>query len=553
VLGSGSIHVDAGTLLDLNATVAATQKIVFDGAGSSEVELDASTFGGQIQGMAATDQIDLRTIGYGLNTTGTYVGDASGGVLTITDGTNSISMTLVGDYRHAAFAGASDGHGGTLVTLNADDDKPIFASAETTQTGAVTEFSGTTGSSASNPLPALTGSIHFTDIDLVDRPTATMTQSVTWTDHAADLSGSLSQPQIDALEQALLLQQSGNTNNGAIGWAYTIADDALDFLGDGQTATVTSTITLADHEGKADIATVTVTVTGANDKPLIDAIAVTPLFEQTDIDPLTTKIGVTFIDADLTDTGHTAAITAVTKDGVTTGLALTDAQLMALVTPEKVVKASGSSSGSVNLDFSAASTAFDYLAKDEVVTLTYSVAIDDQHGGVTPKTFVVDITGTNDAPVATAGAALTTITEDDTANAGQPVSSFATGITDVDNGAVQGIAITGFTSANGHWEFSTDHAASWSGFAVSYDTTSALLLASNDLVRFVPDGNNGGTDTLAYVAWDQTVGIHGTTADASAAGGSTAFSVVSDTVSLSVTDVNDAPILAAGTDLATIT
>ena len=264
VLGNGSIHVDAGTLLDLNATVAATQTIVFDGAGSSEVQLDASPFGGQIQGMTATDQIDLRNIGYGLNTSGTYVGDASGGVLTITDGTNSISMTLVGDYRHAHFAGASDGHSGTLVTLNADDDKPTFAAGETSQTGAFGELSDITGSSASNPAPALTGSVHFTDIDLVDRPTATISsQSVTWTDGATNLSGSLTQPEIDALEQALLLQQAGNTNNGAIGWTYAISDSALDFLGDGQTATVTSTIMLNDDEGKTDTATVTITITGA--------------------------------------------------------------------------------------------------------------------------------------------------------------------------------------------------------------------------------------------------------------------------------------------------
>jgi hypothetical protein len=45
------------------------------------------------------------------------------------------------------------------------------------------------------------------------------------------------------------------------------------------------------------------------------------------------------------------------------------------------------------------------------------------------------------------------------------------------------------------------------------------------------------------VAWDQTSGTHGATANTSANGGSTAFSVASDTVSLGVTDVNDAPVI----------
>ena len=222
--------------------------------------------------MAATDQIDLRTISYGVSTTATYVSNANndGGVLTIMDGTHSISMTLVGDYRHAHFAGATDSHGGTLVTLNAADDQPVFAAGETAQTGTFSEFADTTGSSASNPVPALAGSIHFTDIDLVDRPTATVTsQHVTWADHATDLTASLDPLAVAAIEHALSLQQAGNTNNGTIGWTYAIADDALDFLGEGQTLTVTSTITLDDHESKTDTATVTITVTGVNDAPAI--------------------------------------------------------------------------------------------------------------------------------------------------------------------------------------------------------------------------------------------------------------------------------------------
>ena len=41
------------------------------------------------------------------------------------------------------------------------------------------------------------------------------------------------------------------------------------------------------------------------------------------------------------------------------------------------------SAGSVDLDFSAAATAFDYLAVGETVTLTYTVAVDDIDGGMT--------------------------------------------------------------------------------------------------------------------------------------------------------------------------
>ncbi|KRR20176.1 hypothetical protein CQ14_23290, partial [Bradyrhizobium lablabi] len=91
------------------------------------------------------------------------------------------------------------------------------------------------------------------------------------------------------------------------------------------------------------------------------------LTEQADNSALTATIPVTFTDVDLTDVGHIANITSVVKSGTTTGLALDEAALIALVTPGTVTKAAGSSAGSVDLSFCAASTAFDYLAKGEVL------------------------------------------------------------------------------------------------------------------------------------------------------------------------------------------
>ena len=129
-------------------------------------------------------------------------------------------------------------------------------------------------------------------------------------------------------------------------------------------------------------------INGSNDAPDIADIAQQGLAEQTDAAPLTTTIPVTFTDLDLSDVGHSATITEAVATGTTTGLALDETALIALVKPGMVTKAAGSSAGSVDLSFSAASTAFDYLAKGEILTLTYTVSIDDGDGGVTPKTFI---------------------------------------------------------------------------------------------------------------------------------------------------------------------
>ena len=111
------------------------------------------------------------------------------------------------------------------------------------------------------------------DIDLTDRPIRRSRRRPTWA--ATDPSLVLSQTELDALKAALTLTQSGNTNNGAVDWHYSIADGSLDFLAAGETATVTSTIELDDNAfaGKSDTATVTITITGSNDAPTITSLA----------------------------------------------------------------------------------------------------------------------------------------------------------------------------------------------------------------------------------------------------------------------------------------
>src|SRR4029079_4031259 len=199
------------------------------------------------------------------------------------------------------------------------------------------------------------------------------------------------------------MTKNAGSSAGTVNLDFLAASTAFDYLATGEVVTLTYTVAIDDGDGGITPQTFVVTVTGTNDKPGIDALAVTPLVETNDTSLLTQTVAVTFTDVDLNDTGHSASITGVTRAGETAGLAaLTDVQLKALVTPQGMTKNAGSSAGTVNLDFSAASTVFDYLAKGEVGTLTYTVAIDDGDGGITPQTFVVTVTGTNDKPVAVA-------------------------------------------------------------------------------------------------------------------------------------------------------
>ncbi|MGC3965233.1 MAG: DUF4347 domain-containing protein [Rhodocyclaceae bacterium] len=157
------------------------------------------------------------------------------------------------------------------------------------------------------------------------------------------------------------------------------------------------------------------------------------------------------------------------------------------------------------------------------------------------------VNSVNDAPVLTpTGPTLNGLTDTDVNSVGQAVSSFTgSNIADVDNGAVMGIAITGLNAGNGTWQYSVDGGASWQNVGTVSDGA-ALLLRSSDRVRFVPDGIHGTNAALTYHAWDQTgatAGLQGTKVDASSTGGATPFSTASDTASVTVTAVDDAPTL----------
>ncbi len=127
-----------------------------------------------------------------------------------------------------------------------------------------------------------------------------------------------------------------------------------------------------------------------------------------------------------------------------------------------------------------------------------------------------------------------------------PPSGQVDNVIDPDAGAQLGIAVTAADTANGTWWYSTDAGASWNALGAVGDG-SARLLAADAATRlcFQPNANYNGTlaGAITFRAWDQTSGSNGALADTSANGGPTAFSAATDTASLVVTAVNDAPVI----------
>jgi hypothetical protein len=158
----------------------------------------------------------------------------------------------------------------------------------------------------------------------------------------------------------------------------------------------------------------------------------------------------------------------------------------------------------------------------------------------TSVTATITISAVNDAPIITAfNVSTTSIIEDitDISNTGFTVGSILSGIVDIDSSA-QGIAIVASQSG---WQWRSSQAGNWQ--AVSSTVTAALLLDSNSYLRYTSIPNFNGTITLTFKAWDQTSGTVGSTANVSVSGDTTAFSSQDSILSLTITAVNDPPVI----------
>ena len=113
----------------------------------------SQNFTGDIHGFAATDEIDLRGISYGNPTYASYTYSPTTGMLSVYDGNGDhYDLDIGPGYAGAHFAGSDDTHGGTLITMTADDDLPAFG--QTSLTASFDEQQSQTGSGVHDPIPA---------------------------------------------------------------------------------------------------------------------------------------------------------------------------------------------------------------------------------------------------------------------------------------------------------------------------------------------------------------------------------------------------------------
>ena len=279
--------------------------------------------------------------------------------------------------------------------------------------GSFSELANTTGSTAPHQL---SGTMNFTDADHSDTHSTSATLASAVLSSGSVIPASSLADFNTAMTSQIL---SDNNGSGQIKWAFSDDDDDFDFLSANQTLVLTYDIVVSDNHGVTAMQTVTVTVTGAEDKPVINAAPAVTITEQPNqtlsLSPDTAHVALGFTDPDLSNTNFTASVVAASASGVTTGILpgpFGAAELMSFINVDNVVKADGSSSGTINLTFSAPDLAFDYLAAGEQLNINYVVQLNDHAGGVTTQNVTVTVIGTNDKPVFLSGPETAHLAED---------------------------------------------------------------------------------------------------------------------------------------------
>jgi hypothetical protein len=128
-----------------------------------------------------------------------------------------------------------------------------------------------------------------------------------------------------------------------------------------------------------------------------------------------------------------------------------------------------------------------------------------------------------------------------TTNPGTLVSTLlGQSVSDPDMNSLRGVAIIGLAgTTTGTWQYSTNGGTSWTSFS-TISNSSALLLRSQDLIRYVPKSTFRGSVSLQFRAWDQMSGVVASLVNLTASstttpyGGNTAYSSASGTAMLQV-------------------
>ena len=116
VSGTGSARINGVATFEMGGAFG--QNVKLDTGADATLKIDhVADFNGTVAGFDSSDLLDLADVAFGSNTTLEYAANSNntGGILTVSDGTHTANVALLGQYMAADFVMSADGLGGTLI------------------------------------------------------------------------------------------------------------------------------------------------------------------------------------------------------------------------------------------------------------------------------------------------------------------------------------------------------------------------------------------------------------------------------------------------------
>ncbi len=437
----------------------------------------------------------------------------------------------------------------TYTVTATDDDAALASDTETvtiTITGTndapvITDGPNAVSLNETNAAITTNDSFTVTDVDTTDVVTASRTVVVSGTSDRSDPAAPSDADLLAMFTVSPTTILDGSTNTATLDWNFHSGTESFNYLTTGETLVLTYTVTAADDDGSAsDTETVTITIIGTNDAPVITAGPDTASLNETNA-ALTSAGTLTVDDVDTTDVVTASSSLAVsgTSDRADAA-APSDGELLAMLTvsPTTILDET-QNTAALTWDFNSGAETFDYLATGETLILTYTITATDDDGTALSdtETVTVTITGTNDAPIITDGPDSVGLSETNAAL----TSAGTLTVDDVDTTDVvtasSSLAVSGTSDR-------ADAAAPSDGELLAMLTISpTTILDETQNTATLTWDFNSGAETFDYLATGETLILTYTITATDDDG-----TALSDTVTVTITGTNDAPIITDGPD-----
>jgi len=513
-------------------------------AGSiTELDLTPLTVVTNLSGTLAGTDVDVEPLTYGLTggvaspfvntlqdarTYGTLYVNTLTGLYAYTPNPAAVESIAVGETHTEVFTvSVSDGDDGTVdqnytVTLTGANDAPVITiGAGDAAAGVIAE--------SETPNLVVGDTLTVNDVDTSDTVVAAVT--------GVSLSGYTTGAPAGVGSMLSVVMpptaDTGEVNN--LAWTFDSGAETFAYLDAGEDLILTYTVQVTDNHGISDTQTVTVTVQGTDQAPVItvagtDSAAST--LTETDAS-LAASGTLTVNDPDTTDTVD-SAVTVVASDTTTGGPGGYGA--MFTVAPPTGLAADAGDSNNLGWSFDSNPEAFNYLADDEHLTLTYTVTATEDDGGLTDtQDVVITINGTNDVPVLDASGTVDTDSVSLTETNAVITAIGSLTVVDLDLSDTVSIAVTSVNSTG-----STGMLSNAALLAMMTPPAGALLADTGADGNVVWNFNSGAANAFDYLAAGETLSLVYTLTATDDSG-----SAATDThdVTVTITGTNDVPVL----------